>query len=153
MNTRRPITPDAAPVLTLHVDIDATIPAVSDERGTSVFIPILGGLATGPDISAEVLPGGGDWAVDRRSGEFVVHARYHLRTDDGAVIGVDNVGVWRERQGGSPYFVTTPRFTAPPGRYDWMNRAVFVGMAVERGSERIDIEVYRLTPMVGTRFD
>ena len=27
-----------------------------------------------------------------------------------------------------------------------MTRAVFVGMAVERSSERIDINVYRLTP-------
>jgi hypothetical protein len=138
--------PRATHILTLHVDVDPAIAVQSTERGTSMFIPIVGGRASGPGLNAEIMRGGGDWAVDRRSGEFNVHARYHLCTDDGVVIGVDNVGIWLEQPGAPPYFVTAPRFDAPRGRYEWMTRAVFVGIARERSAERIDIAVFHLDP-------
>ena len=145
MSAQRWPAPAADYRFTLKVDVEPAVVVDTTSRGTSLFIPIVGGTVTGEEITAEILPGGGDWANDLSSGEFVVRAKYHLRTDDGAMVAVDNVGVWHERADGTPYFVTTPRFDAPAGRYDWMNRGVFVGMATERSQRRIDIDVYSLS--------
>ena len=145
MSAQRWSAPAADYRFTLRVDVEPPIPVDTTSRGASLFIPIVGGTVTGEEITAEILAGGGDWANDLSSGEFVVRAKYHLRTDDGAMVAVDNVGVWHERADGTPYFVTTPRFDAPAGRYDWMNRGVFVGMAIERNPRRIEIDVYSLS--------
>lgn len=145
MSAQRWPAPAADYRFTLKVDVEPAVVVDTTSWGTSLFIPIVGGTVTGEEITAEILPGGGDWANDLSSGEFVVRAKYHLRTDDGAMVAVDNVGVWHERADGTPYFVTTPRFDAPAGRYDWMNRGVFVGMAIERNPRRIEIDVYSLS--------
>ena len=150
MSTSRFAAPATVPLMTLHVDVEASVPIEATERGTTMFIPIVGGRASGDRIAAEICRGGGDWATDWRSGDFHVHARYRLRTDDGVVIGVDNIGVWREIEPGSAYFVTAPRFAAPPGRYEWLNRQVCLGMALERSPTLIEIDVYALTPGVTT---
>lgn len=137
--------PRVEPVFTLFVDVEPPIATETTPAGIALLIPIVGGRVAGPRLSGELLRGGEDSARDRPSGIFQVHARYHLRTDDGVTIAVENLGVWRERPGESPYFVTAPTFTAPDGQHSWLNRGVFIGMAVERSIERIEIDVSALT--------
>jgi len=119
-------------------ECDATLaPAV--ELGKTVegqrrIIPITGGTVRGPKIRAELLHGGWDWNLSRSDGAGSVEAAYYMKTDDGVLIRIVNKGVGR---GGPPpapsangerfFMFTTPSFEAPLGKYDWLNRAVFVG--------------------------
>jgi Protein of unknown function (DUF3237) len=70
------------------------------------------------------------------------HARYPLTTDDGVVIYMQNRGFrWGAPEvmaamarheavdPGSYYMRTTPKFDAPVGRYAWMSKQVFAGVA------------------------
>jgi hypothetical protein len=86
----------------------------------------------------------------------VIDALYRLRTDDGVTIIIHNKGLgypgakledWRYR--------LTPEFIAPQGKYDWLNRSVFVSTLVvpvpaelqlAKGPNENDrvIEVYRV---------
>ena len=50
-----------------------------------------------------------------------------LRRKDGAVIVVDNEGIIVPGSGGIGYARTNPRFHAPQGKYDWLNKTLFVG--------------------------
>ena len=102
-------------------------------------VPIGGGTFHGPDIRGELVPGGCDWQVVRPDGVTIPEAFYLLRTDDGVLIQVHNRGL---RHGppevmarlaagevvdpASYYFRAAPTFSAPAGRYDWLNRSLFV---------------------------
>jgi Protein of unknown function (DUF3237) len=119
-------------------ECDATLtPAV--EMGKTVegerrIIPITGGTVRGPKIRAELLQGGWDWNLSRSDGAGSVDAAYYMKTDDGVLIRIVNKGVGG---GGGPppvdangerfFMFTHPEFEAPVGKYDWMNRAMFVG--------------------------
>jgi hypothetical protein len=103
----------------------------------------------GPNIRGIAIPGsGGDWAIFRPDGTLRLDARYMLKTDDGVVIMIHNQGYLWGRQpdtmekfrkfgfeGGAPvpedeyYFRTAPIFEAPKGKYDWLTRHVFIGVA------------------------
>ena len=58
------------------------------------IIDILGGTAEGPSFKGTVLPGGADWQLIRQSDGFTdIDARYTIRTEDGDLIYVSNVGI------------------------------------------------------------
>lgn len=110
--------------------------------GRRTLIPIVGGSVSGSRLQATIVEGGGDWALERADGAMNIHARYLIRTNDGAMIEVDNVGRWRERSAGAPYFVTAPVFVVGDGPHDWLRRTVFVGMGYEVDETQIVIDVY-----------
>jgi hypothetical protein len=89
---------DAAPVLEFAFAARVAIAPeehVGHGAGDEViFVPITGGAVEGPRLSAEIVPGGGDWMV-RRGGVYAVEARYLMRAEDGALIDVVNRGFWR----------------------------------------------------------
>lgn len=88
--------------------------------------PITGGRFWGPDIRGQVIPGGGDFPVTRPDGVVWVDALYRLRTDDGVQIIIHNQGIGYTED----KFRLTPRFTAPAGRYDWLNKSIFLATLV-----------------------
>lgn len=95
--------------------------------GIRQAIPITGGDFIGPDIQGVVLPGGADYQTVRSDGVVEVHAVYMIRTDDGALINVINDGIIVPGENGAaPYIRTSPRFRAPIGKYDWLNKTVFL---------------------------
>ncbi|QEH34989.1 hypothetical protein OJF2_35340 [Aquisphaera giovannonii] len=130
-------------VYTAHVGIAKPVDFGDTPDGHRRVIPITGGTFEGPKIRGLVLPGGADWNLSRSDGATVVEASYYMKTDDGVVIRITNAGV-----GGPPLGLrfTTPRFEAPKGKYDWLNRSVFVGtLGFEPGSkEPIRIRVFRV---------
>lgn len=128
--------------LTLEVELLPPVVLTDSRMGRRLFIPIVGGTARGSRLRAEILPGGGDWAVERPDGAMDIHARYMMRANDGVVIEVDNRGHWREAPGGQPYFVTAPVFSVDDARYRWLTHRVFVGMALEVDETHIVIDVY-----------
>ncbi|HJC72119.1 MAG TPA: DUF3237 domain-containing protein [Candidatus Ruthenibacterium merdavium] len=78
------------------------------------------------------------------NGNAHVYARYLLKTEDGAVIQIENEGVLSEDSGG---FVTTPKFAADAsGSYAWLNSGVYAGTlkASESPEYSVEITVFQL---------
>lgn len=104
---------------------------------------VTGGTLEGPAIRGIVVPqSGADWPLLRPDGVIDFDARYLLRTDDGVVIYMQNRGYrWgppdvmaamtrHEPVDPAAYYMrTAPKFDAPEGRYEWLSRHVFVGVA------------------------
>lgn len=105
------------------------------------FTPITGGTVAGPLLNGIVIPGGGDWWVER--GETSqLDARYLLQADDGTVIDIHNRGYFRA----SPdvlkrmmaeenvpeeeyYYRTAPVFQTDAPKYQWLAEHQFLGLA------------------------
>lgn len=118
--------PETTLVMELKVLIDPAVEIGESDKGKRKYVPITGGQFEGKEIKGEVLSGGADWQLMRPDGVLEIKAIYSIRTDDGAVIAVDNRGVV-DAYGDSRYVRTTPAFQAPRGKYAWLNRRVFVG--------------------------
>jgi hypothetical protein len=152
--------PPGAPVPRFEFvyECDATLsPAI--EMGKTVegqrrIIPITGGTVRGPRIRAELLNGGWDWNLSRNDGAGSVEAAYYMKTDDGVLIRIVNKGVGGGRGTPRPpeangeifFMFTHPEFEAPAGKYDWLNRAMFVGTLGARKGARdaVLIRVFQL---------
>ena len=154
--TRWPV-PDVAPPKTelaieAYVTLSPAVEVGTSDAGTRRFIPITGGRFVGSGIKGEVMSGGADWQLVRPDGVLEVHALYSLKTDDGAVIVVENDGVivpGKPAANGAPavapYVRTVPKFHAPQGKYDWLNKTVFVGgIGGGAGGGAVVIRVFRV---------
>jgi hypothetical protein len=116
-------------------ECDATL-TEAENFGTTIegvrrIIPITGGTFQGPELRGQVLGGSYDWNLTRSDGGHSVEAAYFLRTEDGVTIRVVNKGVGGavpdEPGSGERFFMfTNPVFEAPVGKYDWLNRAMFI---------------------------
>jgi hypothetical protein len=108
-------------------------------EGLKRVVPILGGTFEGPELRGTIVPGGADWQYVRADGVTVVEARYLLRTDDDVLIEVHNRGlrhgpeeIMRRLAAGEHvepseyYFRAAPSLSAPAGKYEWLNRSLFI---------------------------
>jgi hypothetical protein len=155
--TLEPVTPRLERLCRATVEIAAPLVVGDTPLGLRRVIPITGGRVEGPRLQGVVLPGGADWQIVRGDGGAALEARYTVRTNDGALIYVRNVGVrcgppevLARLARGEPvdpaayYFRTTPRFeTGAPG-YGWLNDLVTVGSAVRR-PEAVILDFYAVT--------
>ena len=112
------------------------------------FVAVAGGEVSGPRLTGRVVPlSGGDWPRMWGSGLIEFEAHYMLEADDGTPIYIHNSGIAysdpevlaRVEAGESAaaqetYCRITPRFEAPAGPHDWLNRTIFVGVAERRGA-------------------
>ena len=131
-------------------------PNVASKDGTRDEIwPIVGGRFEGPKIRGMVVPGGGDFPVVRPDGVTIVDALYRLKTDDGVTIIIHNKGLaYPQGQGKWDKYRLVPEFTAPAGRYDWLNKSIFLctlndvppAMALAKGPDQNDrlLQVHRV---------
>ena len=84
----------------------------------------------------------------------MLEARYTVRTDDGALVYVRNLGlrhgpaeVMERIQRGEAvdpaeyYFRSTPRFEAGDARYAWLNRILAVGSGARLANE-VHLDIY-----------
>lgn len=127
------------------VSIDAATRIGDTALGKRRFIGITGGTFKGPRIEGEVIPGGADWQTVRADGVTVIEAIYALKTSDGAVIAVRNLGLVSPTPEGGRYVRTNPTFDAPQGPHDWLNKSIFVGtIGVADGGKAVRIGVYRV---------
>ena len=143
-----PDTLQAEFVFEVRAELSPAIVNGETSDGRRLAIPITGGDFTGENIRGDVLAGGADYQLVRPDGVTEVHAVYMIRTDDGALINVVNDGIIvpPASQGGAPYIRTTPKFTAPVGKYDWLNKNVFLSNLVVKPERpgMVFVQIYRV---------
>ena len=132
------------PVLELYVTLSDKVEIGQSDDGERFIVPITGGFFVGQGIKGEVLSGGADWQVVRADGVKTITALYSIKTDDGQVIVVDNRGITFSDDDVS-YKRTIPKFHAPQGKYDWLNKSLFVGTITSIQKPRaVIIRVYKV---------
>lgn len=132
-------------------------PVVTGEtaRGKRVAIPITGGTVEGPFFGGVVLPMGADFQTQWPSGINEIHAEYVIKTDAGALIHVDNLGLTAPADVATPrefrsedwvddgvrHFRTAARLTTEEPSLLWLNANMFYCSArgqADRASVVID---------------
>jgi hypothetical protein len=124
--------------------------------GLRRIIDIIGGTFEGPRLEGEVLPGGADWQLIADDGFTDVDARYTLRTDDGHLIYVTNIGIRhappdvisRLNAGevvdqSQIYFRAVPKFETAAPELEWLMRSIFVATG-ERYPNGVIIRFWRV---------
>lgn len=134
-----PPTPVLAHLMRITVHVDPPLLVGTVPLGERRVINITGGYFTGEKLRGDVLPGGADWQLVRPDGAAVLEAKYTLRTDDGALLYVTNLGL----RHGAPtvlariaqgelvdpalyYFRATPRIETGAPQYAWLNDTIMV---------------------------
>jgi hypothetical protein len=128
-------------LLQLRVDLTAPLLLADAPLGTRRILYASGGTFSGPGLEGEVLPGGGDWVLDRRDGIAELDIRFLLRTGDRQLIYLNSRGIvdmpsqvrGRIRDGESVdpseyYFRTTLMFETGSGKYSHLNRLLAIGV-------------------------
>ncbi len=126
-----------------NVDLDPKQRIGRTGSGVAFTVPITGGTFSGPDIEGSIVPGGADYQMKDRDGNFHVDAIYMLKTSDGAYIKVVNEGIAHYDPNGLIYFYTQPKFTAGDGKYSYLNDNVFIGRGLYQGTKLI-IRFYQI---------
>lgn len=122
------------------VDLDPIIEMGAGPSGQRRIIPIVGGKVEGARLRGEILDLGADWQTIFSDGVAQLDARYAIRTHDGAIIEVRNLGLRHgsadvmsrvaagEDVDPSEYYMRSHlRLETGDPRYDWVNRALFLG--------------------------
>lgn len=134
------------------------VPIGETSDGSRRIIPIMeGGRVEGPLIRGALMGNAADWQLTRSDGVTVADAIYAIRTDDDVIIQIRNKGlrhgppdVMARLAAGEDvdpadyYFRTVPEFIAPTGRYDWLNRSIFICSGA-RQANGISLWVWRVT--------
>ena len=141
----------------LVVELADIIELGDGRSGRRRIIPIIGGTVRGTRINGTILDIGADWQTVFVDGTAHLDTRYALRTDDGAVIEIINVGY---RHGPpdvmaavargddvSPdeyYMRTHARLETGDARYTWVNTMLFVGTGGRRKS-KVELSLFAVT--------
>ncbi|WP_372884050.1 DUF3237 domain-containing protein [Shimia sp.] len=153
---RAPV-PGLALSFSLRVDLAAPIEIGRGRAGGRRIIPIIGGAALGPDIRGEVLNLGADWQTVFDDGAAHLDTRYALKTGDGAVIEIVNIGTrhgppelmdrlaaCEEVDPATYYMRTAARLETGDARYRWVNHMLFLCAGLRRASA-VEIDYYKVT--------
>src|SRR5215207_5477429 len=111
-------------------------------HGLRRIVAITGGTIRGPMLKGVVVPNSGaDWQVIQPDGFSELDTRYTLRTEQGQLVYVQNVGirhappeVMKQLNAGQivdpklVYFRTVPKFETAAPELQWLTRSVFVGV-------------------------
>ncbi len=141
---------------TLRVELSAPLEMGVGRAGQRRIIPIVGGAALGPDITGEVLNLGADWQTVFADGAAHLDTRYVLRTEEGVIIEVVNVGTRHgppdvmvrltagEDVDPSQYYMrTAARLECGDARYAWVNHCLFVCAGIRRANS-VEIAYYKV---------
>lgn len=142
-----PYNPSTQRVFTIFATIEGALTVGDTPTGQIRAIPITGGEVVGEGISGRVIPGGADWQRSRPDGVTEIEATYAIELSDKTLVKVINRGIIVRPAGGAPgYFRTAIEFTAPRGRWQWLNEAIYLcsaGMAEGR-TNTVQVDVYKL---------
>jgi hypothetical protein len=143
-------------LFTATIAVDPQIELGPSALGERRLVPIISGSFSGPKMKGEILSGGIDWQLLRADKVAQIEAHYVLKTDDEVLIRVINRGfrygppeVMQRLAAGDTvdpseyYFRAAPTFEAPTGRYDFLNRALFVSVG-ERYPDRVVLHFFEI---------
>src|SRR5882757_4044863 len=129
-------------LLQLRADLEDPQNVGAAPLGVRRIIYFKRGSFSGPALTGDILPGGGDWVLARPDGVSQLDIRMTLRTDDGALIYLNATGIFdmapevlaRFNKGESVgpseyYFRTSSTFETATEKYRWLNRLVGIGVA------------------------
>ncbi len=122
--------------------------------GERRVVAITGGRVQGARLNGTILPGGSDDQRVGADGVTHIHARYVIKTDDGALIYMESQGLrvvkdpGRAQDGGgnrpsASYFVTGLRFEAAAAEHRWLERRFFIAKG-ERRPEGVFLAVFEI---------
>ena len=144
-------------VTDLTVELDPIRAMGQGRAGMRRIIPIVGGTMSGPKLQGKILNIGADWQTIFANGLAELDTRYALETDDGATIEICNfgfrhgpkdvieaIGRGEDVATDSYYMRTHARMETGDGRYDWVNRMLFVGVGA-RKEQSVLMRLYALT--------
>jgi Protein of unknown function (DUF3237) len=146
-------------VCELKVTTDKAMSVGQTSHGERRIIPITGGTFEGPKMKGIVLNGGADYQfVNKENTRTEIEAIYTIKTDDGILIHIRNVGVViktlenaAKLAKGEPmdtsknYFRAVPKFEAPnDSKYNWLNDAIFVCKGIPTGKGFVIIQVWKI---------
>ncbi|MCB1341155.1 MAG: DUF3237 domain-containing protein [Pseudooceanicola sp.] len=139
----------------LYVDLGPIMEMGAGRAGRRRIIPIVGGRVEGR-IAGRILNLGADWQTIMADGQADLDTRYAMETADGAVIEIVNRGVRHgpaeviarlakgEAVAPSEYYMrTTARLETGDARYEWVNRALFVGTGTRLASA-VKVSLYEV---------
>jgi len=138
-----------------EITMDAVVEDVGrTPAGHRRFVRVTGGTFTGPNMQGVVLPGGGDWLLERPDGARSLDVRIMLRTHDGDLIFAHYPGrfhgppdvISRLTRGedvdpSEYYFRVAPLFETASEKYDWLNRVLAIGVG-RRTPRQVSYSVY-----------
>lgn len=140
----------------LSAALDEPLVVPEGPVGTRRILYARHGMFSGVQLRGELLPGGGDWVLQRGDGIAELDIRFVLRTDDGHLIYATCTGIFditpeaRERiRSGSQvepseyYFRTAVKFEAGAQRYRWLNRLLAAGVG-QRTAAGMVTEVFAI---------
>ena len=135
-----PIAPEFELIWTAIVDIAPREDLGESPEGHRYIVPILGGeFFAGSDVeglSGKILPGGADRQLLDRHGFKRLDALYEMKTEDGTILTIRNRVKIDETVPADPYKISSIQVIAPQGRFEWMNRRIFVGTMASARPER-----------------
>jgi hypothetical protein len=125
--------------------------------GERRYVPLMGGLVSGPELNGSIVEGGVDWQVARADGVLEIAAHYVIRAEDGALIEVRSEGL---RHGSAEvmaalgrgetlpreayYFRTVMRFQTGAPAWAHLNRLLALAYG-ERQAGEVLLDVYRVS--------
>ena len=149
-------TPELRFLCDFTVNLAAPLELGDASPGRRRIIPIVGGSVRGERLTGEILNLGADWQTVYRDGIAYLDTRYAMRTQDGALIDIRNVGLRHgpdeviqalargEAVDPSRYYMrTTPRFETGDSRYAWLNRMVAIGTGAREASA-VRLKIYEV---------
>jgi hypothetical protein len=141
-------------VFTITAEIAEVTTAGDLGHGVRRIIPITGGEVRGEKVNGKVLPFGADFQIIRPNELIDLEARYAFKTDDGAIVYVENKGIrfgpvellqkLKRGEVVDPkliYFRTVPKFETGDANYRWLMEHIFVASAA-RHADRVVIDVH-----------
>ncbi|HET6333481.1 MAG TPA: DUF3237 domain-containing protein [Polyangiales bacterium] len=130
---KKPMGRQAGVVYTESVGIDGgSVSVGASKRGSRNIVPITGGTTEGR-IEGGVLSGGADFQLSA-GGEFILDARYTLKTKEGELIIVRNCG---------PIGALVPVFEAKAsGPYGWVNANTWLSSDPGIGPGVVNLTIY-----------
>lgn len=156
MTNSGPVSPKLEFIFQAHVTVDEPLEVGDVAKGGRRIVPIIGGEFAGPGLRASVVSGGADWQILRNDGVVELEARYTLRTDDGELIYVRNLGLRhgpaevmaalvadRPVEPGSYYFRGATFFETSASRYKWLTQSIVVCTGT-RERTKVNLAFYKL---------
>lgn len=138
----------------LEILVGTPVEVGQTHAGLRRMIPILGGSATGQELTGTILPGGADFQVLRSETVTYLDARYVIESDTGERVFVTNLAY---RTGSAEdvaalvrgeqvpaeriYFRCAPRFEVSGAELSWLESTVVIGSG-RREPDRVVIDLW-----------